>query len=323
MKIRSIQCSSCGGPKVRPSTSAYLYCDFCGKYLDWDFHRAVSTDVDRHPGAVYERLAADLGPRAEAARGRGDRPEYERIQRTLFEAHMQGCPSSYSPRIGDPAYRTAMLDYIAAYYALIAFDPELRDLEATMDKATSKLKWKERTPEPGDLPDELRDFRDLLAATAATARCGSGSFWRMFDAFETRTRRCFTRADEEGLFEHYPDEVDETNGMKVSWSIFAQAWLPYLRTRDQVQLLQRTGLAAEYVEVDTSVHLQDRHCGRCGCELPTPEGSRTIVCEACGHKVGVDRPEVPCAHCGGAVSVPRGYSHFPCPYCESELRSMG
>ena len=323
MKVRAISCSSCGGPKVTPSTSAYLYCDYCGRYLDWDFYRAVASKTDRLPGPEYERLAAEQAPKTEAAKRRGDQGEYCRLQRALFEVHMQGCPASYSPRIGDPAYREAMLDYTSKYYTLLAFDDEIEAANAVLTQATAALEWLERKPGAViELPAALDDYRELIAAASAAVQCESGSFWRFFQAFEAHNRLCTAKAQASGLLETYPDEVDAEKIGRTSFSIFTEAWMPYLSGRDQARLLEQTGLAAEYREVDDR-GLQQRHCGKCGATRQIPEaGAHTVVCESCGHKLDVGSAELACGGCGGPVSVPRGFESFPCPYCRAEIRTV-
>lgn len=322
MKVCVIECSACGGPKMAPSKSAYLYCDFCGRYLDWDFYRAVSSKEDRLPGPEYERLAAELAPEAEAARARGDREGYAAVQKRLFEAHMTACPASYSPRIGDESYRAAMLDYMARYYTLTAFDEELVQLNAALTRATNELEWRERGGEAFEgLSDSLEDYRDLIAVAAAAFACTSASFWRMFDAFDAFTRRAFDKASEQGLFRDYPDDIDERRAGRTAYSALAEAWLPYLDDADQKRLLERTGLATRYREVDPS-ELTERHCGRCGGTLAVPHGARRVLCESCGHHADVQRPEIACGQCGGPVSMPDGLSHVSCPYCGAEIRAL-
>jgi len=322
MRVRAVNCSGCGAPKVTPSRSAYLYCDYCGQYVDWDFYRAVSSKEDRLPGPQYERLAAELTPRSVAAKAAGDEVAYEQVQRELFEAHIRSCPASYSPRIGEASYRASMLDYMAKYYTLIAFDPELARLSAAMDEATRALEWEPRESDPQHWPTELEDYRDVIALTAAQVRCASVPFWRLFDAFEAFTRAAQDAAERAGLFEQYPDRVDASRVGKTAYSVFCEAWLPYLEPTDQAEILRRTGLRGSYREIDPSTVVV-RHCGRCGEDVQVPtEGSKASLCESCGHVLDTGRGEVGCGGCGAKVVVPRAFDHVACPYCRAEIRCL-
>lgn len=322
MKVRVIRCRGCGAPKVKPAQTAYLYCDYCGRYLDWDFYRAVATKDSRLPGPEYERLNAEISPRANAARHANDRETYLQLQRTLFEHHMQLCPASYSPRIGDPNYRGAMLEYMAQNYTLIAFDQELAWLQQAMTAAMGGLVWIPNPEPAGALPPELADYRDVIALAASMMACESQSFWRLFQSFDGFTRKTQNKAVAAGILAWYPDEVDDGVMLRTAYSVFAEAWLPYLSSFDKKHLLEATGLRGEYKDVDHSVAFHPHNCGRCGSKLFTPDGATTSICETCGHKIDLTTPDIPCSQCGAPVSVPRGFSHFPCPYCRAEIRTL-
>ena len=104
-----------------PSDSAYLYCDYCGSYVDWDFYRAITAEASKAPGPRYEALLASLEKQLKKARKRGDKEEYRALQRRLHDSYVTDCPAACSPRINDPVYRAAYVEYMAEQATLIAF----------------------------------------------------------------------------------------------------------------------------------------------------------------------------------------------------------
>src|SRR5437868_3347779 len=43
--VKRVNCSQCGAPKTLPSATAYLYCDYCGALMDYDF-RIANADTN-------------------------------------------------------------------------------------------------------------------------------------------------------------------------------------------------------------------------------------------------------------------------------------
>jgi ribosomal protein S27E len=108
MRVRKVRCPECGAPKVTPSKCAYVYCDFCGRFMDWD------GEIAKQSGGVatgprYRELTEALAPRLAASRAVKDKTALAACHRQLFDQFMTDCPTTDSPRIGDPAYREAML----------------------------------------------------------------------------------------------------------------------------------------------------------------------------------------------------------------------
>ncbi len=122
-------------PKETESRTSYIYCDYCGQYVGLDFFKFLDSRDARAPGPEFSELTARLQPKLDAALAGSDRGRYIAIQRQIYAAHMEPCPASYSPRIGDSEYRQAMLDFLSERAALTAFDPKLGPLKKQMDEA--------------------------------------------------------------------------------------------------------------------------------------------------------------------------------------------
>ena len=63
--IKRINCPRCGAPKTLPSTTAYLYCDYCGSLMDYDFRLANANTNAALSNTVFHRRST---ARARASR---------------------------------------------------------------------------------------------------------------------------------------------------------------------------------------------------------------------------------------------------------------
>jgi hypothetical protein len=293
-RLKHIVCRTCGGSKVVPPKTAFVYCDYCGTLCDWDFQIACRGRV--LPGPAYEALAQMEAPRQAAAKGAGDREAYAACTRRLFDAHFKACPQSWSPRLGDADYRSALLEHTVMQYTAAAFDPECVALEEAMNAAVKKLQWTPAFPQP---------------------RVERASFERLLDAVLAHNHRFTALA--EPLLSTHPDEPTIELQRRVARSAFAQGWMPYLDKSGQDAMIAKLDLGGDYIDVPT-VDTTERHCGGCARTLRVVAGARKVVCEDCGHTNDVERPEIRCSGCAGPVSVMWSKRSFKCPSCSMELR---
>lgn len=289
--VKQVSCPSCGAGKVQPSKTAWLYCDFCGTLIDWDF-KAACRESRTPPGPAYEALLSELKGELDAARERDDRASYHALQRRLFAAHFDASPGAWSPRLGDPEYREALLEYTAACYTEAAFDPECQRLEQAMSRAFAEMDW------PALFAGESRQFM------------------RAVEAFIAHNERFLDVTVH--LLPQHPDHMTRALGTAISASAFVQGWVPYLKDEDRDTLLRRLNLHGEYHQV-RPVDTERRHCGGCGSPLDVPKGARRVICESCGRASDVSRAEIACMRCGTPLSAPHGAHTFSCPACSMEL----
>src|SRR5512143_2641441 len=81
--IKRAHCSQCGAPKSLPSTTAYIYCDYCGSLMDYDF-RAANADTNAGlTNTVFHRIIATVQIPLAQAKERGDREVYRQIYRQV------------------------------------------------------------------------------------------------------------------------------------------------------------------------------------------------------------------------------------------------
>jgi len=213
----------------------------------------------------------------------------------VFDAHFSAAPASWSPRLGDPEYREALLAFTANTYTAAAFDDACVALEAAMNDSVRRLVWT-----PGFQP-----------------RVERTSFDRLLEAVLAHNAR-FTSLSEPFVGEH-PDQPSMAVMRGMSRSLFAQGWMPYLDKSGQDALIGRLELGGEYIDVP-DVQTSKRRCGGCARELAIAPGARKVVCEDCGHTNDTTHPEISCSGCGSQVSVIWSKRSFKCPKCSMELR---
>lgn len=294
-RLKKVVCRSCGGSKVLPPKTAYVYCDYCGALVDYDFQIACRTAGSAKPGPAYEAIQRAEAPKQEAARKAGDEAAFRESVRRVFDAHVRVAPASWSPRTGDPEYREALLTYTANTYTAAAFDPECHTLEQVMNDGVKRLVW-------------VHGLRPMVERS---------SFDRLLEAVLAHNQR-FMAAGAPFLGEH-PDQPTPEILRGMTRSLFAQGWLPYLDKAGQDAMIERLELGGEYVDVP-ELETQTRRCGGCARELRIVSGAKRVVCEDCGHANDTTHPEISCSGCGSQVSVVFAKRSFRCPKCAMELR---
>jgi Zn finger protein HypA/HybF involved in hydrogenase expression len=301
MYIKRLRCRTCGAPKVKPPSTAYVYCDYCGALTDWDFHIANATAGSAQPAPEYEARCLYLKPQLEEARVRGDRGRYAAVERQLFDTHVRACKASYSPRVGDPAYRGAIIEYQVATRVVVDFDPQLLYLEQATEKAEGTMRWTE---------------------SGGQRLARSDRLWNLFGAFRAHRAAALSTFERAGVLRAHPDGAPGELLLRMELSAFVQRWLPALAPADAHRLLFETGLQGDYDDRPAPAAVL-RHCGSCGVDLGVAPGARRVLCEGCGFLVDVGAPEIACEHCGGTISAPAGATMLACPYCRSHVTVVG
>ncbi len=297
-RIKKVTCTTCGASKQVPPKTAYMYCDYCGALADWDFRISCQTAGSAKPGPAYEALQAKEGPIQAQAKIDNDRDAYRASLLRVFEGHMKHCPAAYSPRLGDPEYRAALLEFTVESYLAAAFDLECRERQSAMELAVKHLQWN----------------RGL------TTKVEPESFQRLVQTFRNHNERFLELCVP--LLDGHPDHPTLDLCSAIGASAFIQGWLPYLDDAEQQRLIDEMGLGGQYAPIQP-VETTKRHCGGCARPLDVVSGAKRVVCEACGHTNDVSQPELQCTGCGCPLSVPAGKSRFACPSCSAEMRLDG
>lgn len=299
--VKRTRCRACGAPKVQRSFNAYVYCDFCGLLVDWDFQACLADKRSRLPGPTYEALLRSLHPKLAAARTADDRVAYRAAQVTIFDAYATACPAALPPRIGDPAYRKRLVVWQAESQADLDFDPEVAASLARQSAAVTALVWDRQNP--------------------FAPKIQPGSFDSLLDAVLAHQVTTTERLAAGGWLERHPDHVTAELFRHIGVSALVQGWMPFLKDGEANRVLARTGLKGEYDEVVPQT-LRTGQCPSCGAGMQVVEGAKRVLCVSCGHLAGTGVGTVACHGCAAPVSLPEHGSLYACPHCEAELRMM-
>ncbi|MCA9674138.1 MAG: hypothetical protein H6708_17805 [Kofleriaceae bacterium] len=311
MQVRKVRCPSCGAPKVTPSESAYVYCDYCGQYMDWDL-QAAKYSAGVAAGPHYRALLVRLQPELTAARLAGDRARLAAGHRQIFDQYMKDCVSSYSPRIKDPAYREAILTRTVHATVVSELDPRCRATQAALDAAIAGLEY--------DVVGEDRYDASWNKIASAEPRPRPHTFWRMYEAYTANALAVAAALDADPQVGPDPDDTPPALAAKVRDSGIVQAWIKLLDPATADELLERTHLRDEYVEVpDPTFH--DAACARCGAAIHAPEGARRHLCTGCGHLTPLGTRAF-CGYCGAPVHFGLGARTAACTHCQAEMQAM-
>jgi DNA-directed RNA polymerase subunit RPC12/RpoP len=297
--VRRADCAVCGAPKKLPSVTAYVYCDYCGAFIDFDLRKASETDAP--PGQEYANLVNSTYQQAEAARTAGDRDGYRNLQKQVFDAFATHVPNAVSHRArNDARYKQQYVDYMAEAAVVRAFDPGAQQLDEEMKQRVMSLQW----------------TGSMMAQEVSPA-----SFWPMVDTLEKQLAYMGDLNKKSGVNELDPDRMDRV-GSKMAWSGFLQGWLGMLPDDAAAQLVERTGLKAEYVPIQAEDG-QPRSCGGCGGTITALPGAKVVVCDGCGRKLDVGSAEIPCRSCGGHMTFEEGAERTKCPFCGVDVEKVG
>lgn len=299
--VKRSTCRACGSPKMQRSLSAYVYCDFCGELMDWDFQACLADTRSKQPGPVYERLLAESRGALERAKVTGNRSAYQELQRRLYDAYATHCPAALPPRIGDPRYREALVAWLAEGQVAQDLDPDCAASMAEQQRLTSALQW-----------DRANPFQPQVSLP---------SFWPLLAAVMAHQRNVVGVLERDGLLERHPDRPSGEVFLRMGASAMAQGWISYLPPDAVERLLEETGLQDDFVELEVP-ELVSGPCPCCSAPLEVVQGAKRVLCHSCGHMAGVGGGAMRCHGCAAPVEVPADTNLFACPRCDAELRMM-
>jgi DNA-directed RNA polymerase subunit RPC12/RpoP len=299
--IKRVNCSQCGAPKSLPSPTAYVYCDYCGSLMDYDFRMANADTNAGLTNTVFHRIIAAVQIPLMQAKARGDREAHRQIYRQVFSQWLQECPMAASPRAKtDMTFRSQLIDYFAECAVVKDLDPQQSTLDVKMNALTASL---QRIPMPGG------------------AWRVAGPFWEYAALFKQQMEMTYALLQKEGVLAMDPDRAPEGVPERMEYSTFCQGWLPHLSPEDGERLLKLYGLSAEYDEVKAQ-ETNQHNCGACGSEIHSLPNAKKVVCESCGFMIDVASQAIPCQKCGALLSFPVSANHVVCPYCSTDTRRV-
>jgi DNA-directed RNA polymerase subunit RPC12/RpoP len=299
--IKRVSCSQCGAPKSLPSTTAYIYCDFCGSLMDYDFRMANANTNAGITNTIYSRIMMTVQMPLMQAKARNDRDAVRQIYKQVFTQWLQECPNAASPRaIKDMEFRKQFIDYCAECAVIKDMDPNQATLQVKMDGLVARL---QRIPTPGG------------------AWMVAGPFWEYAALFKEQMEGTYALIRQLGADQLDPDHASPEVALRMEYTTFCQAWLPHLSAADGERVLKFYGLNSEYDEVRPH-ESEQRHCGSCGSDVEALPGAKQVVCESCGFTLDVGSQAVPCQKCGALLSFPVSVNSVVCPYCSTDTRRV-
>jgi DNA-directed RNA polymerase subunit RPC12/RpoP len=299
--IKRVSCPQCGAPKSRPSTTAYIYCDYCGSLMDYDFRMANANTNAGITNTVYARIMQTVQMPLMQAKARNDREMVRQIYKQVFTQWLQECPNAASPRaIRDMDFRKQFIDYCAECAVIKDMDPNQATLQTQMDGLVARI---QRIPTPGG------------------AWRVAGPFWEYATLFKQQMEGTYALIRQLGADQLDPDHTSPEVALRMEYTTFCQAWLPHLSAADGERVLKFYGLNSEYDEVQPH-ESEQRHCGSCGSDVEALPGAKQVVCESCGFTLDVGSQAIPCQKCGALLSFPISVNSVVCPYCSTDTRRV-
>lgn len=299
--IKKAACARCGAPKTLPSKTAYLYCDYCGALVDYDFRIANAGTNAGITNTVYHRLVAPRQAAMAQAKATGNRDWYRHLMLEVFGQWIEQCPQAVSPRAKtDLDFRQRMVAYCAECSVCKDLDPQQQQLDAQVNAL-------------------INAFQRIPVADGAWRV--SGDFWTVAQLWKHQMELAYAAMEAAGVSTMDPDDPPPGVALKMELSTFCQAWLPHLSPEDGQRLLQYYGQTGDYTKLEPQP-TENHSCGGCGAELHTVVGARVVVCEDCGLQIDMLNGPVPCRQCGAPLSFPVGASHLACPYCTSQTQRV-
>ena len=295
-QIRDVRCPSCSAPRYTPLLTAYVYCDFCATFFDFDWSIACREEElpalgKSLPEQNFQKWYGELSHEITAARADG--PARQAAWARIFMGHIGEVPSAFSPRVGDPSYLEPLVyGFLAPATVRMSDDPEV--IQA----------WGAVTQTYLNLPQIKEGFdRETLQ------RCVSAQL----DLWDREA----AALEDAGLFGTHPDDLTPELYVRHKRSVFAQDWVRRMRSADRTWLIRALHIEVAYIEVKMPT-TRDGFCGRCGHPRTMVEGASRMVCEACGCIIGGEGDLMDCVGCGSALFLPSGFEHrVHCPRCQS------
>jgi len=239
-------------------------------------------------------LLVYLQPEIEEARRAGHFPNLVNAFRQLYEVHVKDCPAAYSPRISDPKYKRAVVEYHAMRDAARRVDAIATNLEARMTHVSQTMFYVERPEGRFVRPDRffavLNEFLPLQA--------------RLDDLLRAS-----------GAITVHPDAPPPVLLHKIGQSAFIQSWMPMLDHDTGLKALEATGLKDQYEEL-AEIPIRGQPCPTCHADVPLVEGAHAVLCEACGTLIGGGAHAVRCGSCGGGFTIDGTQREVACKWCK-------
>ena len=217
--VRQCTCENCGGQKKLPSPTAYMYCDYCAALVDYDFRKVVSApSVTAMPDPAYVQWINQIRADKRAAVQAGDKARFEQLEREFFDRWITNSPQAVSHRCGDPAYRSAFIDYSVAASIATSFDPGMQAMDAELKDAVTRMVYG--------------------GAGLGMMQINPDSFWPILDVVIRQQQAGAALVAASGARDLDPDRTPEPVRKRIGLSTMVQGWMPYLTAEAGEEMLE-------------------------------------------------------------------------------------
>lgn len=293
--VRKARCPTCGSPKATPTSTAYIYCDYCGQLMDFDvgrYHQQATT-----PSPEFVAFDNKLQKKINGARGGKDREQLMGLYRQQIARSIDEYGTTFSPRAKDPEFRARLIEYLAFQRVVGDLSPRVKASAKAVSEANRGWEVEER------------DGRVLIKPAA---------LWRIIEAHQAAAKvyqqEMLNLPDPVPDPDHTPPAV----AAQLGAAVYIAAFMTMIDDETAKELLRRTGLESGYEEV-AEPELHTMFCGHCGTKQHVVGGARRVLCESCGKHAEVGHP-TSCHSCGSRVTIGVGGERATCEHCRAEVR---
>jgi DNA-directed RNA polymerase subunit RPC12/RpoP len=297
MLVRKQKCISCGANKLVPNKTMYVYCDYCGSFMDYDMKstwkdafNAFAPENMNNP--ITKEYLANVTKLNDVIASK-DKNSFIELQCKIHELEFDIFPNRFGPKGKQPAYRKKYMDYYKKMYEETVNDSYFEKAKSNQID-TSKLKY---NVVDGKVHYELnQDFFDYIDANVDYIN----------KQFEGNSKLESLKYHPEGEFVMNSDFM-----YKLSLCMFMQVF----NNNEAEAIAKHLKLEDEFIEIP-DVSIDKKNCIACNSEILVPEGASSIVCETCGTQNNIKTQSLKCLNCGGDYNPGENKA---CPFCGARI----
>ncbi|MBE2247568.1 MAG: hypothetical protein IAE67_09950 [Candidatus Competibacteraceae bacterium] len=302
MQVRKLKCSSCGANKVVANATSYMYCDYCGEFIGYDFERmsqevmsklsSESRDTDTYNS--YMETVTRLGE----ATSQKDVNAFEKAVIDLHHIEIDLFPERYSPKMKQQAYRNQYNEFYKRFWAERLQNHFFEEQDALQKEMASCM------------PDFVYTLHEGKITYAF-----NDAMKKYFDIAKRYAKDSAQKTMASDSIMYYPERMKEG----VEDMMFKQTIAGFARMLDAdsfKEALSYLGLVNEYIEIP-DVILKEEPCLGCGHPFLYPENAQKIVCEQCGVENKPAQHALSCMNCGCDFVPDMQKMETACPQCGS------
>lgn len=302
MQVRKLKCASCGANKVVANKTSYIYCDYCGEFMGYDFQRMTNEvtakfSIDTYQSEDYQKYLAIVTALGQAAQQK-HLADFEKYVVALHLLEIDLFPERYSPKMKQQAYRNQYTVFYKKFWAERLQYRFFEEQEALQKELAVPMQGFESVFKEGKVSYV---FNDAMKA--------------YFDIVRRYARETARKIMDYEAMTYYPEQMKD--GLEEM--MFKQTLAGFTGILDASSfkdLLTYLGLQEDYIELP-EISLSTTQCLGCGHPITYPEQVRKIICEQCGVENKPIQQMISCMNCGFDFIPAMHKMETGCPQCGS------